>query len=305
MAFNSVLALSQDGAEAQPSAQSDAEGGARRFPCPKDITGSSFNVCIYEGTGEATLVYQASGDHDSVGSPEEKEAAKIARYVDEWGELNLELLIADSLEKEVDNLRRANARAVKMLRLFAVRWNLTKLWTFTVAPSAKIDRYSKPAVKGAVNGFVQRWRALNGGRDFPYLYVFEQHEDGAWHVHFAVSADLFTDFFQLRRVWGHGRINFENPKRRSGDPRDGARRLAGYLVKYIVKSMADNHVKGEHRYERAENFAVDVVRRSFSSKQEAVEFLMWRVKGEKFVEVWSDYEVESWSGPPTWLFRSD
>lgn len=281
-----------------------AEGGARGFSCPKDITGSSFLVCIYEGTGEATVVYQASGEHDSMRSPEEKELGKIAKYVDESGVLNEGLLIEDSLQREADNLRRANARAVKTLRLFMVRWSLTKLWTFTVSPKAKIDRYDKEQVKVAVNDFFQRWRVLNGGRNFPYAYVLEQHKDGAWHVHVAVNSSMFTDFFQLRRVWGHGRIRFDKAKRQAGDPRDDSRRLALYLVKYIVKDMGEHHEKGEHRYEVAQGYHVDVVRRWFTSFQEARMFLMERVKGERFVEVWSDYEIESWSGPPTWIFNS-
>ena len=298
-------AIEADPRWAAPKAPVIPEGGTRRFPCPKDVTGSSFLVCVYEGTGEASVVYQASGEHESIRSPEEKDLDKIAPYVDQWGELNLALLLTDFLAKEGDNLRRANARAVKTLRLFSVRWGLTKLWTFTVAPSAKIDRYSKSAVKGAMNDFFIKWRGLNGGRAFPYVYVLEQHDDGAWHVHVAVAGDLFTDFFQLRRLWGHGRINFEKSKRHAGDPRDDSRRLALYLVKYIVKEMGEGHVKGEHRYEVAENFPITVRRRWFKSFQEARMFLMERVSGEKFYEVWSDYELEKWSGPPTWLFRSD
>jgi hypothetical protein len=33
-------------------------------------------------------------------------------------------------------------------------------------------------------------------------------------------------------------------------------------------------------------------------------FLTERVRGERFVEVWSDYEIDKWSGPPTWIFNS-
>jgi hypothetical protein len=301
MASNDLLEVSR---AVQRAGARGAEGGARGFSCPKDITGSAFLVCIYEGTGEATVVYQASGEHDSMRSPEEKELSKIAKYVDESGVLNEGLLIEDALQREADNLHRANARAVKTLRLFMVRWSLTKLWTFTVSPKAKIDRYDKEAVKVAVNDFFQRWRVLNGGRNFPYAYVLEQHKDGAWHVHVAVNESMFTDFFQLRRVWGHGRIRFDKAKRQAGDPRNDSRRLALYLVKYIVKDIGEHHEKGEHRYEVAQGYRVDVTRRWFTSFQEARMFLMERVKGERFVEVWSDYEIEKWSGPPTWIFNS-
>jgi hypothetical protein len=294
----------QRGGAVRPAEPRGAEGGAR-FSCPKDITGSAFLVCVYEGTGEASVVYRASGEHDSMHSLEEKDLAKIAPYVDAEGVLNESLFASDSLAKQLDNLRRANARAVKNLRQFMVRWSLTKLWTFTVSPRAKIDRYSKEQVQGAMNDFFQRWRVLNGGHAFPYVYVLEQHRDGAWHVHVAVPNDLFTDYYALRRVWGHGRIQFDKAKRHAKEARNDSRRLALYLVKYIAKEIGEDHRPGEHRYERAEGFAVAVTRRYFSTMAEVRLFLSERVEGEKFREVWSDYEVENWRGPPTWLFMSD
>ena len=157
-----------------------------------------------------------------------------------------------------------------------------------------------------MNAFLIRWRKLNGGKPFPYLYVLELHPEGhGYHVHLAVPGGMFTDFIQLRRVWGHGRIQYSENNRHSGESRNDARRLATYLSKYLTKDLYDDHRKGEHRYEPAQGFDLVTKRRWFGSFQEAEQFLHHRVLGETFIQVWSDYEVDNWPGPPTWLYRSD
>lgn len=302
MASQVLLERAIQRAVAAPLAEArGAEGGAR-FPCPKDITGNPFHVCIYDGTGEASEVYMAPRQPESMAYREEKELGVSAHYVDENGVLDVDLLIEASFALQAKNKRRADTRAIANARRFCVRWQLTKLWTFTF----KDEHWEKEVVKAKMNDFMTRWRVLNGGKPFPYLYVLEYHPGGhGLHVHVAVHGDLFTDFFALRRCWGWGRIRFDKNHRRSGEVRDDARRLAFYLIKYLVKGFDDQHELGEHRYETAQNFAVTVTRRWFSSHQEARAFLSERVNGERFVEVWSDFELEKWDGPPVWLYRSD
>lgn len=176
------------------------------------------------------------------------------------------------------------------------------MWTFTF----KTAQWDKKLVKSHMNAFLMRWRMLNGGKPFPYVYVIELHPEGhGYHVHVGVPGGMFTDFFQLRRVWGHGRIRFDQNSRHSGESRNDARRLAIYLSKYLAKDVNDDHAKGEHRYEPAQGFDVETTRRWFPSLREADTFLRFRVRGEKFDQVWSDYQIEDWMGPPTWLYRSD
>ncbi len=228
--------------------------------------------------------------------------ARLSRFTDGEGELNIGALIQDELERQAQNERRAHGRALKDVRQFCVRWGLTKMWTFTF----KTAQWDKRQVKSYMNEFLMRWRVLNGGKPFPYLYVIELHPKGhGYHVHVAVPGGMFTDFFKLRRIWGHGRIRFDKNTRHSGESRNDARRLALYLSKYLGKDMNEDHSKGEHRYEPAQGFDVQTIRRWFATFREAEDFLRFRVAGENFVQVWSDYELENWLGPPTWLYRAD
>lgn len=280
---------------ALPTARSDGGG----FSCPKDITGSRFLTCIYEGTGEASVTFLTSSSGADVDSREQREFERLARFCTEDGEINEPLLIQDAIQRQADNLARANRRAVTQTRRLAVKWMLTKMWTLTY----KEAQWDKEKIKADMNDFFQRWRVLEG-KPFPYIYVLELHPEGhGYHVHLLVPSWMFTDFFQLRRVWGHGRVRFDKTKRHHGDSRDDARRVVSYIVKYITKGFDDDHVPGEHRYERAQEFVVTVKRRSFSTFREAMEYLTY-FAGEVYSVVWSDYEMDSWRGPPTWVCRS-
>jgi hypothetical protein len=282
--------------------QGGAEGPARSFPCPKDVTARRFLVCISEGVGEASLTFRGSGITREESDPEAKLLGLLARFTSEDGELQIQALIQEEFERRNRNEKRALARAQKKVRQFCVRWGLIKMWTFTF----KTAQWDKAVVKAHMNTFLMRWRVLNGGKAFPYLYVLELHPGGhGYHVHVAVPGGMFTDFFQLRRVWGHGRIRFDKNARRSGESRNDARRLAIYISKYLGKDVDDDHNKGEHRYEPAQNFEIRTTRRWFPTFREADLFLRTRVRGERFEQVWSDYELEYWAGPPTWLYRSD
>jgi hypothetical protein len=289
-------------AEAEPTAERDAEGGARRFPCPKDVTTSRFLVCVSEGVGEASVTYHSRGSSDRDRNPEARLLSRIAQFTNADGELNLGALVQAEFDLQAQNEKRAHQRAVKTVRQFCVRWSLTKMWTFTF----KDEQWDRGEVKAYMNEFLIRWRILNGGKPFPYLYVLELHPEGhGYHVHVAVPGGFFTDFFQLRRVWGHGRIRFDANNRHSGESRNDARRLATYLSKYLSKDLGGDHQRGEHRYEPAQGFEVQTTRRWFPTFRAAVSFLRYGVAGETFVEVWSDYEIDAWLGPPTWLYRSD
>jgi hypothetical protein len=286
-----------------------AEGPGGPFPCPKDVTNSRpkdvtnsrFLVCVSEGVGEASVTYHGRGVNRGGQDVEAHKLARISQFTNEDGELLTDALIQDALDREAQNERRANARAQKAVRQYCVRWGLTKMWTFTF----KTAQWDKKQVKAYMNAFLMRWRQLNGGKPFPYLYVIELHPEGhGYHVHVAVPTQMFTEFFQLRRVWGHGRIRYDKRNRQSGESRNDARRLATYLSKYLVKDRYEDHSKGEHRYEPAQGFDVRVVRRWFPTFRAAVAFLTQGFSGEKFVQVWSDYEIDDWQGPPTWLYRS-
>lgn len=94
-----------------------------------------------------------------------------------------------------------------------------------------------------------------GGEPLAYLWVPELHKDGVhFHVHFAVGR--FVPAGLIRRTWGRGHVHIK----RLGDfglgsgALEEARRVAGYLSKYVGKTFTDPSVRvpGLHRYDIAQ-----------------------------------------------------
>ena len=297
-----------EGAEGA-SATSDAypEGGASSFPCPKDITSSPFNVCVYEGVGEASISFRGESSSLRGAEGSSSDLALLRAATDEWGEINIPLLLKLEDERRQQNIARSNRRRVRRVRQYCVKNTLTLMWTLTYAEA----QWDRKKIKADVNQLMIAWRGLNGGREFPYVYVLELHPKGhGYHVHLAVPEGMWTSHAKLKRLWGKGRIQFdEQKKRRSGEDRNNARRLAGYLSKYLVKAFDSDGLeveKGDHFYEVAQGFGVEVLRRSFPTFAEAESFLLSMIEGEQFAQVWTSLDCEWWprESPPVWVFES-
>ena len=108
----------------------------------------------------------------------------------------------------------------------------------------------------------------------------------------------------MQETWGRGLVHFQDPKTlRQGELRERARRLSGYLAKYVSKELGAEQELNKHRYEVAQGFGVEIARRSFQRLSEANDWLL-NFKGERFSQVWSYAEDVDWDGPPVWVFRS-
>jgi hypothetical protein len=92
---------------------------------------------------------------------------------------------------------------------------------------------------------------------YQYVAVFERQKRGAGHWHLAVAGwqqvRLLRAFWQ--KVVGDGNIDVRSWVGR-GRPGECSARLAGYLSKYITKSI-DEHVEFAHRYRRSHNITVE------------------------------------------------
>ncbi|MCL4552525.1 MAG: hypothetical protein M1305_03070 [Candidatus Marsarchaeota archaeon] len=207
--------------------------------------------------------------------------------------------VPDSV-RNAKNLERADKRALVALRRYCVRNVLLKMLTLTYADA----QFEARAAKRDINSLFVRWRYLKDGQPFPYAYVLELHPGGhGLHIHLAVPL-RFIDKHWLQETWGHGIVHFRDPKPlREPDLRERARRLSGYLAKYVSKDMSDTHESNQHRYEVAQGFGVTIVRRSFSSLRGANHWLV-NFRGEQFSQVWSYSDSSDWEGPPVWVFRS-
>ncbi|TAN26914.1 MAG: hypothetical protein EPN30_03975 [Actinomycetota bacterium] len=284
-------------AEPSAKAECEAEGLADSFPCQSDITVGPYRASVALDTGEASIIYAPR-----------RSLGRSWMAVDEYWEVlatdDGEVIAkrprdSDSV-RHAKNLERADKRALVALRRYCVRNSLLKMLTLTYADA----QFEIRAAKRDINALFVRWRHLKDGQPFPYAYVLELHPGGhGLHSHLAVPL-RFIDKHWLQETWGHGIVHFRDPKPlRDPDLRERARRLSGYLAKYISKDMIGAHESNRHRYEVAQGFGVKMVRRSFSSLREANQWLV-NFRGERFRQVWSSADTPDWEGPFALVYRS-
>lgn len=161
------------------------------------------------------------------------------------------------------NSERAARRARTRLRRYAVANRLRYLWVLTLAPDA-CSQYpcqhvtDLRLVKRQVASFVKRGLRSDLRYGGAYVVGYERHKSGAWHVNLLLSRRLAHRAVEL--AWWRGNVWVERfTGGRGSSQRDGARRAAAYVAKYVTKDFEDvsPHV---HRYDVAQGFAVRVVR---------------------------------------------
>lgn len=217
--------------------------------------------------------------------------------VNGWGEV---MGTRDSMSAEdrvAQNRARAARRARRAVEDYVVVNECTKMWTLTYA----VKCWDRSECVEDVHDFVRRWREFEG-RPFPYVYVIEEHQDGSFHVHFAVRHDHFTDFFVLRRLWGHGRVRFDKQRKGRDKSRRSKVRLASYMTKYLTKAFDDVSVSGQHSYEVGQGFQPGSEVRYFASFAEASEWVAQ--KNPRLDLVWfSGDHPDSGVPVPVWCFE--
>jgi len=146
-------------------------------------------------------------------------------------------------------------------------------------------------------GFVRRLRGILGVESIAYAVVPEHHEDG--HVHAHVLLDRYVAKAVLARAWGHGFVDVRKFRGRGG--REAARKAAAYAGKYVAKSF-DQDQGGRHRYEVAEGYQPEVVKRGgFRSLEDAVDFVLDH--GQRVVYGVHSDAIDGYDGP-AFLFVS-
>ena len=298
--YSCVLAVVDSGgvgalgcsAEPLALAQRGPEGGARSFPCPKDVTGNPYVLTVSPSLGRAALVHAPGFDR---GGKCWYPMGDTEVLIDEWGEIFMERVALPDLERARRNLERSVRRSRRAFEDYMVHNSLCKMWSFTYADKT----WTRPQVVADVHRFIRSWREYQR-RDFPYVWILEPHKDGSWHVHMAVQLSLFTDKATLQKLWGHGIIQFDLPKVKDPGRRD-MRRLAGYLSKYISKDFADDIGAGTHRYEVAEGYQPERVTLRCASISQG--FLLLALYGDYRI-VWDSSLDESWLGPNVFICES-
>jgi hypothetical protein len=177
--------------------------------------------------------------------------------------------------------------------------------TLTYAGSGVHDRRQ---VRRDVGEFFRDLRTGLGGEPFPYLWVPEWHNpDHGLHLHFAVGQ--FVRQRLIESTWGKG---FVSIKRLSDLPVGStslheARKVAGYLSKYVSKSFDAaewERPRGLHRVDVAQGFQPRQMQLRGTSAG-AVLATAVEVMGADPSQMWSSDLHDEWQGPPAVWFAWD
>lgn len=212
---------------------------------------------------------------------------------------------------DVDHARRAAARARTQVRRYCKANRIRRMWTLTYARA----RWERAAVVRDVLTFAERMRVRFG--DVAWIAALELHPDGhGWHVHFGLPARFF-DHAEMTALWRHGFVQFsDGPWSEKGvGGHELARRLSGYLAKYLVKDCQEDgsghrweRKRGEHRYLVAQGHAVVCRQRRVDTLSQVYRVSRLWHQGASLggqygpnsvaVREFSSAEWDGWRGPP-------
>lgn len=159
--------------------------------------------------------------------------------------------------RKLESQRRSRNRTINAI------YNLSRqcMWeyfiTLTYSPEV-VDRYDFDTCMKKANTWFknQQQRKAN---DLQYLFVPEQHKDGAWHIHgllAQVGNMSFVDSGHCANEkivynmdgWRYG---FSTAVK-IGDDADEVQKVSTYITKYITKELCENTL-GKKRYYRSRN----------------------------------------------------
>ena len=197
----------------------------------------------------------------------------------------------------------AGRRARGKLRRYCAANRLNRFGTLTYAHSCRDPQQ----LRADVGGFFRGLRRELGGGALPYAWTSEWHPGGhGLHVHFAVGRYVRQRL--IRDVWGRGIVHIKliGDLPHGSGALEEARVAAGYLGKYVSKSLDDERrAAGLHRYEVAQGFQPDRVRLAGRLEAQVLAEASERMGGEPS-RIWRSSPAEGWSKPPAlWCAWSD
>jgi hypothetical protein len=122
---------------------------------------------------------------------------------------------------------------------------------------------------------------------------------GRWHCEIALG--LRVPHKVLQELWGHGWVwvHRYSDRHKTGDEVENARKVAGYLSKYVAKAVLETaRQPGEHRYEVAQGFQPETGIYDVEDLAEGLAVAIAFFGGELPGFVWSSADVEDFPGLP-------
>jgi len=138
------------------------------------------------------------------------------------------------------NAARTRKNFIRLVRSNISPEKCPSLVTLTMRDSVRIDLAYK-----CLTGFISNLRRVIG-KDFTYVAVPEFQKRGAVHFHILFwglpvqIVENERNYRYLQNIWSLGFVDCVST--------DGSTKLAGYLAKYMSKSMSDDRLAGQKAY---------------------------------------------------------
>lgn len=206
---------------------------------------------IYEGETSVTPIYQTG--------KKRKVNLEYNPFTDEMEKLRT---IEDAERSAKNSLNRTKQNIYKFSR--QADWEYFITLTFD---GSKVNRYDFDECMGKANNWFNNQKKRKA-HDLKYLFVPEQHKDGAWHIHGVIAdvgemsfadsgrvaigekayrrSDVNSEFATIYNLSGW-RFGFSTATR----VRDKYK-VASYITKYITKDLCESTF-GKKRYYRSRN----------------------------------------------------
>lgn len=165
-----------------------------------------------------------------------------------------EILKERAVRSQRNSFRRTKNEIFNVSR--QCKWRYFVTLTFS---KAKVDRYSfSDCMKKANNWYANQRKRY--AKDLQYIFVPEEHKDGAWHIHGLIAqcdGMKFTDS-GLKTVEGQIIYNLDGWKNgwstavQIGTTQEDIMKVSTYITKYITKDLCAK-TKGQRRYYRSQN----------------------------------------------------
>lgn len=146
------------------------------------------------------------------------------------------------------------------------------LWTLTYAQPCRTMDQAGADIDDFLRGVREEFGRI------PLVAVCEPHPGGhGYHWHFAASS--FLPIKKIRKIWGHGHVHVGDPGKLRA--KVSPRKLAGYLAKYVGKSLDDDDAgatveprrRGQHRYRLTQGFSPERTVMYFATRADAYTWL--------------------------------
>ena len=159
--------------------------------------------------------------------------------------------------RKLESQRRSRNRTINAIYNISRQCMWEYFITLTYSPDV-IDRYDFDKCMKRANSWFKNQQQRKA-KDLQYIFVPEQHKDGAWHIHglLAQVGDItFTDSGHLsgeKKVYNmDGWRNGFSTAVKIGNDAEEVQRVSTYIVKYITKELCENTL-GKKRYYRSRN----------------------------------------------------